>query len=116
MSGKHALMSTVSGWQPIRTAPMDGTIILVYADDGVTAWNGINAALWNTEARDWRLANHQNLGGHISGQVTHWQPLPRDPFDRCVNEERNKRYPWTRSSYLVTPRHAVARRQKQAAR
>jgi len=74
----------MAGWQPIETAPRDGTVILVYANQGST-WNGIHAARPHYSGQtsgwghDWAHANYQNLGGHISGRVTHWMPMPAPP-------------------------------------
>lgn len=97
-------------WRPIDTAPKDGTIVMLYASQGCAgAWNGIHVAWWDSDNTSngyrhcWRHADYQNLGGGVSGNPTHWMPLPRDPHGRCVNDERNKRYPWTKSAYLVTP-------------
>lgn len=98
-------------WQPIETAPKDGTIVILYADQGADgAWCGIHVASWNNErsggssAPTWQHVGYQNLGQEVSGRPTHWMPLMRDPHGRCVNEIRNERYPWLKSPYQVTPR------------
>lgn len=61
-------------WQPIETAPKDGTRIL--------AWDGrsIHVAYWGWDNPANRLAW---LGGHCRidhiDQPTHWMPLPEPP-------------------------------------
>jgi hypothetical protein len=61
----------MSQWQPIDTAPKDGTKILIY--DGV--W--ITVSRWLND--DWVVSwNNENLcqGGDF---VLHWMPLPAPP-------------------------------------
>lgn len=65
-------------WQPIDTAPKDGTVILVGVweiapDMASAAWNG----------KFWSM-NYMDEGEFIgSGEAfhnpTHWQPLPEPP-------------------------------------
>ena len=62
-------------WQPIETAPKDGTLILVW--DGRQAFSGF----WG------RVSHPLNplgwVGGHCQinhiTQPTHWMPLPSPP-------------------------------------
>lgn len=64
------------GWQPIETAPKDGTPILGFAGDEYTV------VFWNphySELGYWDLAV---CGAHaIDGEwnPTHWMPLPKPP-------------------------------------
>jgi hypothetical protein len=68
-----------SPWQPIKTAPKDGTAILVLLpslyDDGLPAllWadDGVQIGWWDGE--DW-----VNLKSELL-DPTHWQPLPPPP-------------------------------------
>lgn len=61
-------------WQPIETAPKDGTSILVavyeesgdYWGEDIVAWNPTNG--WDSAGYDW---DHS--------QITHWMPLPEPP-------------------------------------
>lgn len=75
----------MSGWQPIETAPRDGTIVLVHP----ATWTGMSAspARWD----DNRYAKHprpywnriDTVSAHISRayEPTHWQPLPEPPSE-----------------------------------
>lgn len=54
-------------WQPIKTAPKDGTEVLVYA-------GGFFVAYWN--GRSW---DDGDFYDHID-DVTHWMPLPDPPI------------------------------------
>jgi hypothetical protein len=59
------------GWQPIETAPKDGTIVLV--------WDGENMAV-----ADWVEFPYRPGGGWMEGievfsDPTHWMPLPEPP-------------------------------------
>jgi hypothetical protein len=74
----------MSEWQPIETAPKDGTQILV--------WDGANAQVAEFYVRadgssSWELG-HRWVNGHTreswscSGVLTHWMPLPARPSDK----------------------------------
>lgn len=61
-------------WQPIETAPKDGTEILLYVgimkhDYAVAHWN----------ERYWQMGVHQDRFYSEFGQPTHWMPLPEAP-------------------------------------
>lgn len=69
-------------WQPIETAPKDGTRILVIND------RGIFVASWSEEGPDnclddfWHVTNGKywmDLRGMLP---THWMPLPSGPGDK----------------------------------
>jgi len=60
----------MSKWQPIETAPMDGTAVLVYA----APWGNLpgfqDIASWHKEA-GWCVDELR--------EVTHWMSLPEPP-------------------------------------
>lgn len=59
------------GWQPIETAPKDGTWILIWGEQ----WSGApipDVGHWDDD--DWRDDEHTVLAF-----ATHWQPLPAPP-------------------------------------
>ena len=67
-------------WQPIETAPKDGTLILVY--EGVTTkkiwkaswWTGLDCWAFGVTSTDHTLMTMaQNIA------ATHWMPLPEPP-------------------------------------
>lgn len=60
-----------NAWQPIETAPEDGTEILVYAG----SWNEICIAHFGTRSMTWSSRNAD--GGTCF--PTHWMPLPAAP-------------------------------------
>jgi hypothetical protein len=59
-------------WQPIETAPRDGTMIDVWA------WPGerIPDVSWREEWGQWL---HDDGNGLLSCVPTHWMPLPAPP-------------------------------------
>jgi hypothetical protein len=78
----------VSEWQPIDTAPKDGTYVLVCG--GVTADEdeprGHAVAQWSNWLNGRRLKNGRWMfawydGGYYGNyeNPTHWQPLPEPP-------------------------------------
>ena len=76
----------MSEWQPIETAPKDGTEVLVFCRHGVkiaywnaepTVWDGSNDPCWTVfEPEDYFY------GFHLVGPSapTHWMPLPSPPI------------------------------------
>lgn len=76
-------------WQPIDTAPKDGTHILVcqwplHGDpkDGLQMFVQ-NAAFWpeNGEDGEWVVYNDQTYELPVFFSPTHWLPLPAPPAD-----------------------------------
>jgi hypothetical protein len=80
----------MSEWQPIKTAPKDGTGIIAWREEpidedwfepvGLPGWSSPMGIVWSeTRGGSWRLLgmNSIELGDH--GQPTHWMPLPAPP-------------------------------------
>jgi hypothetical protein len=63
----------VSDWQPIETAPKDGTRIIVanYA----VVWPDVS---WVKSPRAGERWEHLNLGA-VRFAPTHWMPIPKPP-------------------------------------
>lgn len=70
----------MSEWQPIETAPRDGTIILL-VDGGNQVW-GPYAGAWvgKNDHYPWVFLDPDiELNGMPPSGFTHWMPLPEPP-------------------------------------
>ena len=63
-------------WQPIETAPKDGTAILLAQKVAEGFGPGVAAGSWQTHAKVWWGVCGSGLVLHLP---THWQPLPEPP-------------------------------------
>lgn len=61
----------MSDWQPIETAPRDGTRVLVYRQGYADPQS---VAYWSRDWCEWTVP-----GGSCIYGVTDWQPLPNPP-------------------------------------
>ena len=62
----------VHGWQPINTAPMDGSAVLLWP------WNGMVAG--DARMGSWNGYSWDDGDFHDDmGDMTHWMPLPSPP-------------------------------------
>ena len=61
------------GWQPIETAPKDGTTLLL--GHSVTVFDG----WWSEGDGAWIDGENNMFGDHIGYEPTHWRPLPSPP-------------------------------------
>lgn len=61
------------GWQPIETAPKDGTTILIAHERAV--FDGY----WSEPGNGWVDGDEALSGDLITYLVTHWRPLPAPP-------------------------------------
>ena len=99
-------MDVKTGWQPIETAPLDGTALLLHVS-GVRSWNrkegmpdivvGLYAPLWAKTSwdsgRTWHTGawysdlgdvdqGYESTGAYFEHEPlnpTHWMPLPAPP-------------------------------------
>ena len=79
-------------WQPIETAPRDGTPILaMVVIDGIllartAVWISTETSKYNPDGGFWTCPNLKA----IIGEFTHWMPLPEPPADLAqrVKEDR----------------------------
>lgn len=59
-------------WQPIKTAPKDGTWVIVQANGGHPS-----TARWNTTSEEWEnAANMLGFSTYDYWPVDKWMPLP----------------------------------------
>lgn len=86
------------GWQPIDTAPKDGTVIDLWAGERITdaAWRCPEGIYDTEECRtwcasdlfDWRYGGSPEWEISPIGKVpTHWMPVPADPSIAIWSQE-----------------------------
>lgn len=73
---------STAGWQPIETAPKDGSVIFVAHAGGT--WMANYKPVYQSGYRPdnpWfaLLLNHNHIGKYPSLVPTHWMPLPEPP-------------------------------------
>jgi hypothetical protein len=69
------VLSSASAWQPIETAPKDGTRIIVYRTGYAEAGC---IGFWSNDYDEWRIAG----AGNCFLNATHWAPLPQPPKEQ----------------------------------
>lgn len=78
-SSLHNLKLTVDaykathGWQPIETAPLDGTVFLSFVPHDQVGFAFVG--VWNTRGRLLCMMSHDDY----TAEATHWMPLPEFP-------------------------------------
>jgi hypothetical protein len=74
----------MADWQPISTAPRDGTAILGY---GIEVLRGAFAEAWAIRVISLQSGRHRYvwrvLGSEMWLSPTHWMPLPAAPRERA---------------------------------
>ena len=71
-------------WQPIETAPKDGTVVILFVpcwDEVVTAWYCKATGLWPSDEPFSESGEACNVG-----MPTHWMPLPEAPTDNNTGD------------------------------
>lgn len=67
-------------WQPIDTAPKDGTVVYVWLSVKLNKYAAFDfnmkLAQWLADAGEWRI---EGVGGNVPQRPTHWMPLPSPP-------------------------------------
>lgn len=66
-----------SAWQPIETAPKDGTDIIVCWDAPNPEYKAVGICFWNEGLGEWfsQIYEYPEVYG-IARKPTHWQPKP----------------------------------------
>lgn len=79
----HARAAQSDDWQPIETAPKDGTWFLAFCSDEVDdKWSPIEVVRWRSVGR-----TSQQPAGFYDSRIcrfypSHWRPLPSPPSKR----------------------------------
>lgn len=75
---EDALQSLPNKWQPIDTAPRDGTFVLVCEKDNSAIYEA--RFMWD----DWYPAMQSDSDEYapMKGYPSHWMPLPEPPQER----------------------------------
>jgi hypothetical protein len=69
-----------SGWQPIETAPKDGTVVDLWAHwPEHDRWMRTADAVWDAGAQNWKSGFYHFGQYSYPPTVTHWMPLPAPP-------------------------------------
>lgn len=69
-------------WEPIETAPKDGTPILLHRNGhgvDVGYWRPTDDSLRKKPVPCWRYRRSHSISYDRAHQPTHWQPLPPPP-------------------------------------
>ena len=72
-------------WQPIETAPKDGSLVLLYRPDAYD-WGKVTPGKWETQQYSKKPKPYWDIWLKIGGisesrawVPTHWMPLPEPP-------------------------------------
>ena len=76
-----------SGWQPIETAPKDGTLVDLFVDghrEADCCWHRLDWEIahlqWPTDSMGWATwSERDGEYGRFDPAPTHWQPFPAPP-------------------------------------
>lgn len=63
-------------WQPIETAPKDGTDVLLWVVDGARGWASLEVGFY--EHDEWFAPDYRPIELYAY-RATHWMPLPDAP-------------------------------------
>ncbi len=73
----------VAGWQPIETAPKDGTYVLALTSGATDQWEHLNGRCFvirhegkTPSGYDLGWSVYPGFGGVIDRWFSHWMPLP----------------------------------------
>jgi hypothetical protein len=69
----------MSDWQPIETAPKDGTFVMLWVGGDYPA-HCARFEIWKDGSAGWVASNHGGVWTCVQfGTATHWMPLPAPP-------------------------------------
>jgi hypothetical protein len=81
LSKARSSVSAPNEWQPIETAPKDGSLILLTRQGCIYKFTGTYCAYWNNDIDEWMF--HQE---GIVRNATHWMALPAAPVQGGSHE------------------------------
>lgn len=71
----------MSDWQPIETAPRDGTTFIATDGNEVEPVYYVRYSHWSVGEYDLRYSSRQEGEESLWFNPTHWMPLPKPPED-----------------------------------
>jgi len=73
------------GWQPIETAPKDGTQVLLHLSDGQAT---VAEYVMATDGfAGWEVAHTERGAIYLMIRATHWMPLPEPPTSGAGDDQ-----------------------------
>lgn len=66
-------------WQPIETAPKDGSAVILYDDRFAHSPSSYLMASWHAPLKVWAARPNSKGRFTLWHDATHWQPLPAPP-------------------------------------
>lgn len=85
LTARVAELEAAQGWQPIETAPKDGTIIFVEAYDHARLTGPVHSGYWSPAYEGGPYAWVEDYDYKIC-DPTHWMPLPQPPASDSQGE------------------------------
>lgn len=75
----------MSGWQPIETAPKDGTEVLLWGN--WAWWPQWECLLAKWDGEGWDTLDTQTCSARVHAEATHWLAIPPLPPDAPKYDE-----------------------------
>lgn len=82
MLAAHVEVAEAAGWQPIETAPKDGTVVILFNPD----WDSVVSGRWTYSHRHQRELWALSGDAFIDPAPTHWMPVPPAPQTGATTE------------------------------
>lgn len=67
----------MSEWQPIATAPRDGTVVILLGKPH--GLHGVGMGVWRVRFKMWDFVRHRLGCNALDSDFTHWMPCPSPP-------------------------------------
>lgn len=79
LTAEYIRADLVPQWQPVETAPKDGSRFLMYVRNA-TPHNRVRVGMWLGRGAGWVVYGWKDTHGNFH-EPTLWQPLPEPPCD-----------------------------------